>query len=110
FLKIFAVWIIEDDLPFTTSETPSIEHLFAFLHTCFLLPSDTTMRKALAEMYIDMYELIKGELISVATNTWMTCSMTFMFAGMIANRITSDWELVERVLDFHAIEDKEHEG
>jgi hypothetical protein len=36
--------------------------------------------------------------------------MTFTFAGTIASWITSDWELVERVLDFHAIEDKEHEG
>ncbi|KAJ7652749.1 hypothetical protein DFH06DRAFT_994994, partial [Mycena polygramma] len=30
FLKIFAAWIIEDNLPFTTGETPGIERLFAF--------------------------------------------------------------------------------
>ncbi|KAJ7305685.1 hypothetical protein DFH08DRAFT_976233 [Mycena albidolilacea] len=31
FYKIFATWIIEDDLAFTTGETPGIERLFAFL-------------------------------------------------------------------------------
>ena len=36
--------------------------------------------------------------------------MTFTFAGTIASWITSEWELVERVIDFHVIEDKEHEG
>lgn len=36
--------------------------------------------------------------------------MTFTFAGTIGSWITSDWELVERILDFHPIEDKEHEG
>jgi hypothetical protein len=36
--------------------------------------------------------------------------MTYRFAGMIASWTTSDWELVERVLDFHPIDDREHEG
>lgn len=36
--------------------------------------------------------------------------MIFTFAGTIANWITDDWELVEQVIDFHVIEDKEHEG
>lgn len=36
--------------------------------------------------------------------------MMFTFAGTIGSWITEDWELVERVLDFHPIEDKEHEG
>jgi hypothetical protein len=68
FLKIFAAWIIEDDLPFTTGETPGIERLFAFLRTRYHLPSDTSVRNALAEMYIDMYNLIKSELAVSAFN------------------------------------------
>ncbi|KAJ7855756.1 hypothetical protein B0H14DRAFT_2507963 [Mycena olivaceomarginata] len=36
FYKIFAAWIIEDDLPFTTGETPGIQRLFAFLRARFL--------------------------------------------------------------------------
>ncbi|KAF7375808.1 Dimer-Tnp-hAT domain-containing protein [Mycena sanguinolenta] len=95
FLKVFAAWIIEDDLPFTTGETPGIQRLFAFLQTRYGLPSDTTNVKS---------------KIAVATDTWTTRAMTFTFAGTIASWITADWELVERVLDFHPIEDKEHEG
>ncbi|KAJ6528859.1 hypothetical protein B0H19DRAFT_1274494 [Mycena capillaripes] len=34
----------------------------------------------------------------------------FTFAGAIGSCITEDLELVERDLDFHPIEDKEHEG
>jgi hypothetical protein len=48
--------------------------------------------------------------IAVSTDTWTTRSMMFTFAGTIGSWITEDWELVERVLDFHPIEDKEHQG
>ncbi|KAJ7451915.1 hypothetical protein FB451DRAFT_949167, partial [Mycena latifolia] len=106
FLKIFAAWIIEDDLAFSTGETEGIQRLFHFLRTRYLLPSDTTVRNTLAQMYIDMYDLLKAEL----ADTWTTRSMTFTFAGTIGSWISSDWELIERVLDFHPIEDKEHEG
>jgi hypothetical protein len=34
----------------------------------------------------------------------------FTFAGTVGSWITEDWELVERVLDFHPISDKDHEG
>jgi SAM-dependent MidA family methyltransferase len=48
--------------------------------------------------------------IAVSGDTWTTRSMMFTFAGTIGSWITEEWELVERVLDFHPIEDKEHEG
>jgi hypothetical protein len=48
--------------------------------------------------------------IALSEDTWTTRAMTFTFAGTIGSWITSDWELIERVLDFHPIEDKEHEG
>ncbi|KAJ7132014.1 hypothetical protein C8R44DRAFT_849642 [Mycena epipterygia] len=95
FLKIFTMWMFKDDLPFTMGKTPSIQCLFTFLHTRSQLPSDTTDIKS---------------KITASTNTWTTCSMTFTFAGTIRSWITSDWELVEQMLDFPAIEDKEHEG
>ncbi|KAJ6484241.1 hypothetical protein C8R45DRAFT_764215, partial [Mycena sanguinolenta] len=104
FLRIMAAWIIEDDLAFTTGETPGIKRLFAFLQTRYLLPSDTTVRNTLGEMYIDMYNLVMSEL---AVSRMMFTSIS---PGTIASWITSDWELIERVLDFHCIEDKEHQG
>ncbi|KAJ6477254.1 hypothetical protein DFH09DRAFT_952060 [Mycena vulgaris] len=103
FLKIFAAWIIFDDLAFTTGESDGINQFF--------VTSDTTVRNTLAQMYIEMYKLLKNELaIALSEDTWTTRAMTFTFAGTIGSWISSDWELIERVLDFHPIEDKEHEG
>lgn len=36
--------------------------------------------------------------------------MVFTFAGTIANFIDDDWNLVERMINFYHIQDKEHEG
>ncbi|KAK7007345.1 hypothetical protein R3P38DRAFT_3597666 [Favolaschia claudopus] len=116
FLTIFSAWILEDDLPFTTGETSGIKRLFQYLKCKFVLPSDTAVRNTLARIFIDMLESLKADLemvksqIAVSTDTWTTCSMMFTFAGTIGSWITEDWELVERVLDFHPIEDKEHKG
>ena len=48
--------------------------------------------------------------ISYSTDNWTTKQMVFTFAGTIANFINDDWEIVERLIDFYHIEDKEHEG
>ncbi|KAJ7362760.1 hypothetical protein DFH08DRAFT_799782 [Mycena albidolilacea] len=71
-------------------------------------------------MFGEMYEVVKSELvasrqisfayrnltfsqaveskIAVATDTWTTRAMTWTFARTIASWITSDWELVKRVI------------
>ena len=36
--------------------------------------------------------------------------MVFTFAGTIPNFINDDWNLVERMINFYHIQDKEHEG
>jgi hypothetical protein len=36
--------------------------------------------------------------------------MVFTFAGTMATFIDDDWKLVERLVDFYHIQDKEHEG
>lgn len=36
--------------------------------------------------------------------------MALCFAGTIVNWISDNWVLEERVVDFHPIADKEHEG
>ncbi|KAG2757098.1 hypothetical protein P692DRAFT_20764764, partial [Suillus brevipes Sb2] len=45
FLRHFVAWVIEDDLPWTTGETPGIIRLFRFAEVRWELPSDTTVRK-----------------------------------------------------------------
>ena len=36
--------------------------------------------------------------------------MVFSFAGTIAHFVDDDWNLVERLVDFHHMGDKEHAG
>lgn len=36
--------------------------------------------------------------------------MTYTFACTIASFIDEDWNLVERIIDFKALEEKEHQG
>ena len=62
FLKVFAVWIVEDDLPFTTCETGGIRRLFNYMQSKFWLPSGTTVRNTLARIYQDMFDRLKADL------------------------------------------------
>lgn len=62
FLKHFAAWIIEDDLPFTTGESPGIAHLFKYLQVSHQLPTDTTVRNTLAKIYVELHREVVKEL------------------------------------------------
>ncbi|KAF7372111.1 Eukaryotic translation initiation factor 3 [Mycena venus] len=116
FLKVFAAWLLEDDLPFTTGETDGIRRLFEYMQVNYILPSDTTVKNTLVRIFTDMYNNLKADLkmvkskIAASTDTWTTRSMQYTFAGTILSWIDEQWELVERVVDFRPIEDKEHEG
>ncbi|KAF8262481.1 hypothetical protein EI94DRAFT_1602044, partial [Lactarius quietus] len=46
FTRLFAAWLIEQDLPFTTGESGSIKRLFKYIQCRFSLPSDTTITHA----------------------------------------------------------------
>jgi len=62
FLKHFAAWLIEEDLPFTTGESYGIKRLFKYLDVTIQLPSDTTVRNALAKIYIELHGEVVREL------------------------------------------------
>jgi len=62
FYRVFAAWIIQDDLPFTTGEMPGIARLFKFMESQWKLPTDTTVRNYLAKIFSDMHKLVKKEL------------------------------------------------
>ena len=135
FLKMFAAWILEDDLPFTTGETPGIERLFKFVGCKYALPSDTTVRNTLARIFTTLHCVVVKELsvrqtfliiciawsnictsksvkskISYQNDTWTQKQMIFTFSGTIASFINDDWKLVERVVDFCCLGEKEHSG
>ena len=48
--------------------------------------------------------------ISYSHNSWTTSQIVFSFAGTIAHFIDDDWNLVEQLVDFHHMGDKEHAG
>ena len=62
FLKHFATWLIEEDLPFTTGKSYGIKRLFKYLDVTFQLPSDTTVQNALAKIYIELHGEVVREL------------------------------------------------
>ncbi|KAJ7649685.1 hypothetical protein FB45DRAFT_1049884 [Roridomyces roridus] len=78
-------------------------------HELLTGPCATTRLHARPIPGILVYQTVKSK-IAFSEDTWTTRFMMFTFAGSIGSWITEDWELVERVLDFHPIEDKEHEG
>ena len=62
FYRVFAAWILEDDLPFTTGESPSLARLFKYLKIKYQLPSDTTVRNQLTKIFAILHEKIVEEL------------------------------------------------
>jgi len=79
FLLHFAAWILEDDLPFTTGETPGIHRLFKYLQVSYSLPSDTTVRNQLAKIYIHLHGEIVKELAvchGCALKLWVAVVLT----------------------------------
>jgi hypothetical protein len=62
FLKHFAAWLLEDDLPFSTGESPGIARLFRYLQINFQLPKDTTVRNSLAHIYTELHAVVVKEL------------------------------------------------
>lgn len=62
FLKVFAAWILQEDLPWNTGEAPSLKTLFEFLDVRYMLPTDTTVRNTLAEIFADLHGEVVKEL------------------------------------------------
>lgn len=133
FYRIFAAWILDESLPWTTGESPSLAALFKYLRVRFSLPTDTTVRNYLTHIFVELHETIVNELkvssfglgnnfltyqrsqsvkskISYATDTWTTKQMVHSFACTLACFIDDDWRLIERVVDFRPLESKDHEG
>ncbi|TFY58846.1 hypothetical protein EVJ58_g6152 [Rhodofomes roseus] len=106
FLQVFAAWIIEDDLPFTTGESPGLARVFQYMQSKFLLPTDTTVRNTITTIFAKMHAELVKELAAVkskiaySTDTWTTAQMMYTFAGTIASFIDDDWQLIERLVDF----------
>ncbi|KAF5343504.1 hypothetical protein D9758_015634 [Tetrapyrgos nigripes] len=116
FLKVFTAWLIEDDLPFTTGESPALQRVFDYLKIKWKLPSDTTVRKVLDEINEELWGNVIKELMAVSSkisyshDVWTNRQMIFSFAGIMAYWIDDDWKIVERLIDFKHLDEKEHIG
>ena len=65
FNKLFAAWIFEQDLPFTTGEAPSLQNLFRYLKIKYILPSDTTVRNILCKIFTELRAQLVRDLTVV---------------------------------------------
>jgi len=134
FLHIFSVWILDESLPWTTGEAPTLQMLFRYLKITYQLPSDTMVHNQLAHIFEELHRKVVHEFavhdcppkalgfsfskffqavkskITYATDTWTTPQMVYTFACSVGCFINDDWEMIEHVINFKPLEDKEHEG
>lgn len=62
FMKLFASWLLEEDLPFTTGEAPGLKRLFEYLEVKYQLPTDTAVRNTLAHIFATLHATVIEEL------------------------------------------------
>ncbi|KAF4612503.1 hypothetical protein D9613_012755 [Agrocybe pediades] len=116
FLRLFAAWILDESLPWTTGESPTLKKLFTYLRLQYTLPSDTTVRNQLAKIFAELHGKVTREFSNVkskvayATDTWTTRQMVYTFACTIGSFIDDDWKLIERVVDFKPLDVEDHKG
>ncbi|KAF8150422.1 hypothetical protein BJ912DRAFT_938213 [Pholiota molesta] len=116
FYRIFSAWVLDESLPWMTGEVKMLNKLFCYIKCDFSLPTDTTGRNYLEKIFTELNTKVVRELtelkskIAYSTDTWTTRQMVYTFACTIAAFINADWELVERVVDFKPLAEKEHEG
>ena len=132
FLRIFSAWIFDESLPWTTGEAPTLQMLFKYLKVTYKLPSDTMVRNQLVHIFEELHGKVVREFsvrcsldrsiphsicsqaikskIAYATDMWTTPQMVYTFACTIGCFINKDWEIIERIIDFKPLDDKEHQG
>jgi hypothetical protein len=62
FNRVFAAWLISDDLPFTTGESTSCAALFKYIKCTYKLPSDTTVRNHVSRIFVDVKAAVVQEI------------------------------------------------
>ncbi|TEB30538.1 hypothetical protein FA13DRAFT_1612737, partial [Coprinellus micaceus] len=109
FNRMFAAWVFDEGLTWTTGQAPMLQNLFHYVKVKYGLPTDTTIRNQLAKIFIELFEEVIKEF-SVRDYRQRIQDMVYTFAATIASFVDDEWNLIERVVDFKPLEDKEHEG
>jgi hypothetical protein len=61
FYRLFAAWILDESLPWTTGEVPTLQILFKYLKVNFVLLTDTTVRNHLAKIFAELHGKVVRE-------------------------------------------------
>ncbi len=61
FLRMFSAWILDESLPWTTGEAPTLQMLFKYLQVTYQLPSDTTVRNQLTHIHAELHGKVVHE-------------------------------------------------
>jgi hypothetical protein len=69
FYELVTVWLISDNLPFTTAQSEWLRRVFSFADCRYDLPCDTTVRKYLTIIY----ERLHGQVVRELTVSLLPC-------------------------------------
>ena len=98
FLRIFSAWIIDESLPWTAGEAPTLQMLFRYLKITYQLPSDTTVRNQLAHIF----EELCGKVIrEFAVRISVSRSSRFLILRVLSGSQIQD-RLCNRYMDYTA--------
>lgn len=59
---LFSAWIIDADMQFTVGQSPLLRIIFRFMNSMYTLPSDTTVRKMVYEIFSKLLASVVKEL------------------------------------------------
>ena len=131
FLCIFAAWIIDGSLPWMTGEAPMLQMLSKYLKITYLLPSNTTVYNQLVQIFEELHGKVVHEFavsdIENAHETNLTHNLGHQVQNCIQHRyvdytsdgshiagtircfINNNWKLIEHVVDFKPLAEKDHQ-
>jgi len=61
FYHLFAAWILDESLPWTAGEAPTLQMLFKYLKVNFILSTDTTVWNHPAKIFVELHGKVVRE-------------------------------------------------
>jgi hypothetical protein len=83
FLRIFSAWIFDESLPWTVGEAPTLRMLFRYLKITYQLPSDTTVRNQLAQIFEELHGKVVREF-AVRISNFLPKGFTFLIIRVLS--------------------------
>lgn len=71
FYRLFAAWVLDESLPWTTGEAPALSLLFKYARVHFSTPSDTTVHAYLSKIYRELHAKVVQEIAVSNLNSFL---------------------------------------